>query len=243
MTTEATTAASRALRTAKLGLVMGVLAALVAAWRLGLLDILAEPARLRTWIVDQGAYGQLAFVLAFTLLQPFGLPGTVFLLVAPLLWPWHEAYALCMVGTMAASVVGFSFARFVARDFVERRVPARLRGYEEALARRAFVTVVMLRFVLWMPPALHAFFGVSRVSFATHFWGSLVGYALPLLGMAYFGEDLFTWLAEVPAAVWLGLGALLVAGAVVAIVVMMRRRASSQTRHPRSGAPSESAPP
>lgn len=214
-------------RGAKLALVTATTAMLITAWRLGAFEILAEPERLRTWIVDRGAWGQLVFVLAYTLLQPFGVPGTVFLLVAPLLWPWPEAYALTMIGTMTASVVGFSFARFVARDFVERRIPARFRAYEDALERRAFVTVVTLRFILWMPPALHAFFGVSRVSFATHFWGSLVGYALPLLAMAYFGERLFAWLSEIPLYAWAIAGAVLVAIALVALALWLRRRASN----------------
>ena len=216
-------------RGAKLALVTATAAMLITAWRLGAFEVLAEPERLRTWIVDRGAWGQLVFVLAYTLLQPFGVPGTVFLLVAPLLWPWPEAYALTMIGTMTASVVGFSFARFVARDFVERRIPARFRAYEDALERRAFATVVTLRFVLWMPPALHAFFGVSRVSFATHFWGSLVGYALPLLAMAYFGERLFAWLSEIPAFAWAIAGAVLVAIALVALALWLRRRASKST--------------
>ena len=214
-------------RAARLALVVVTAAMLLAAWRLGALDIATEPERLRTWILERGAWGQLVFVLAYTLFQPFGVPGTVFVLVAPLLWPWPEAYALTMIGTMTASVVGFSFARFVARDFVSRRIPARFRAYEEALERRAFVTVVTLRFVLWMPPALHAFFGVSRVSFGTHFWGSLVGYALPLLAMAYFGERLFEWLSEIPAFVWAIAGAVLVVLAIVATFVWMRRRARS----------------
>jgi hypothetical protein len=39
---------------------------------------------------------------------------------------------------MAASIVGFSFARFMARDWVSTGIPARFRKYDEALARRAF---------------------------------------------------------------------------------------------------------
>jgi uncharacterized membrane protein YdjX (TVP38/TMEM64 family) len=126
-----------------------------------------------------------------------------------------------MAGTMAASVVGFSFARFVARDFIAARIPARFRKYDEALARRAFATVVHLRFVFWMPPLLHAFFGVSRVRFWTHFWGSMLGYLVPLLLTAYFGPRVFDWLKAAPTAVWVGLGA---AAAVIALSVWAARR-------------------
>jgi uncharacterized membrane protein YdjX (TVP38/TMEM64 family) len=211
-------------RRAKIALVLAAIALLVTAERTGVLAAFGEPAALRDWLVARGGWGQLAFVVAYALLQPFGVPGTVFVLVAPLLWPWPEAFALTMTGTMAASVIGFSFARFVARDWVSARIPARFRAYEDALQARGFVTVATLRFVLWMPPMLHAFFGVSRVPFWTHFWGSLVGYAPPLLAMAYFGERVFELLASVPAIVWLVVGAVLVAVAIVVTVVVMRRR-------------------
>ncbi len=214
----------------RIGLVLLVIAGLAMAYRTGALDMLRDPAELRRFLIAQGGWGQLAFVLVFALFQPFGVPGTAFVLVAPLLWPWPEAFALTMAGTMAASVVGFSFSRFVARDWVAARVPARFHKYDEALERRAFATVVTLRFILWMPPALHAFFGVSRVPFWTHFWGSFVGYLIPLFLMAYFGERVFAWLTDMPAGAWWGIGvAAVIVVAVGAVIAWRRRRRSTQS--------------
>jgi len=193
-------------RAAKLALVVLVALGLGAAWRTGLLDLFAEPARLKQALLHLGPWGWVAFVAAYTALQPFGVPGTVFVLAAPLIWPWPVAFGLSMVGTMAASVVGFSFARFVARDWVAQRIPARLHAYDEALARHGFLTVVGLRFVLWMPQVLHTFLGLSRVGFWTHFWGSLVGYIVPLLLTSYFGAKLWDVARDAPPAVWIGLG-------------------------------------
>lgn len=173
------------------------------------------PPRLARELVELGGWGYLAFVVAYTLLQPFGVPGTVFIVAAPLIWPWPVAFALSMTGTMAASVVGFSFARFVARDWVSGVIPARFRAYDEALARRGLATVFVLRFVFWMPPLLHAFFGVSRVRFWTHFWGSLAGYVVPLLLVSYFGQRAFDAMRAAPPAVWIGAGAVFVVGALV----------------------------
>jgi uncharacterized membrane protein YdjX (TVP38/TMEM64 family) len=138
-----------------------------------------------------GGWGFVVFVVAYTVLQPFGVPGTVFIVAAPLIWPWPTAFALSMLGTMCASVVGFSFARFVARDWIAARIPERFRKYDDALATRAFRTVVVLRLIFWMPQVLHSFLGVSKVRFWTHFWGSLLGYVPPLLLVSYLGSDLF----------------------------------------------------
>ncbi|HZO12948.1 MAG TPA: VTT domain-containing protein [Polyangiaceae bacterium] len=183
---------------------LGVLVMLAVAHHLGLFHQFAEPARIKQTLLGWGGWGYLGFILAYAALQPFGLPGTVFVFAAPLIWPWPIAFALSMVGTMAASVVGFSFARFVARDWVAAKIPARFRKYDEALERRAFATVFLLRLVFWMPPPLHAFFGVSKVRFSTHFFASLAGYALPLFLVSFFGQKMFDIFMERPATAWIG---------------------------------------
>ena len=171
-----------------------VVIGIVVAWRLGVFARFKDPAELQRNLIALGAWGYLVFVLTYAALQPFGIPGTIFVMAAALVWPWPIAFALSMTGTMAASCVGFLFARFVARDWMQKRMPKRLLKYNEALERRAFATVVTLRFVLWMPPMLHAFFGVSKVRFWTHFWGSFVGYLVPLFVMCFFGQKVFGFL-------------------------------------------------
>jgi uncharacterized membrane protein YdjX (TVP38/TMEM64 family) len=169
------------------GIVALVAGGLILAWRAGIFAEVSDPGRLARTLVAMGASGYVAFIVAYTLLQPFGVPGTVFIVAAPLIWPWPVAFTLSMVGTMSASVVGFSVARFLARDWIDARIPARFRKYDDALERRGFRTVLLLRVVFWMPPVLHAFFGVSKVPFWTHFWGSFFGYIAPLLLVSYLG--------------------------------------------------------
>jgi uncharacterized membrane protein YdjX (TVP38/TMEM64 family) len=209
------------MRRAKVALVAVVATLLVAAHQFGVLEQFAEPAQLRDTLVGLGVWGYAAFVLSYTLLQPFGVPGTVFVMAAPLIWSWPVAYALSMTGTMLASIVGFSFARFVARDWVAERIPKRFQRYDQALAERGFSTVVLLRFVFWMPPMLHAFFGVSRVPFATHVWGSIVGYAIPLFLVSFFGQELFDFLYALPVAVWVAVG---VSVLLIALSIWLWRR-------------------
>jgi uncharacterized membrane protein YdjX (TVP38/TMEM64 family) len=186
-------------------LVCVVAAIMIVAWRTGLLGRFTDLARTRATLTELGAWGYVAFIGAYAALQPFGVPGTIFVGVAPLIWPWPIAFALSMAGTMAASVIGFSFARFVARDWIASRVPERFRRYDEALARRAFTTVFLLRLVFWMPQVLHTFFGVSRVTFATHFWGSALGYVIPLFLVSYFGPQIIEWMRNAPPTVWIAI--------------------------------------
>jgi uncharacterized membrane protein YdjX (TVP38/TMEM64 family) len=215
---------TRSLRNLKVVTVVLVAVGLVAAQRAGLFALFSDHAQVKRALVELGPWGYLAFVAAYAALQPFGVPGTVFVVASSLIWPWPVAFALSMTGTMAASVVGFSFARFVARDWVAKRVPARFHAYDEALAKRGFTTVFTLRFIFWMPPMLHAFFGLSKVPFWTHFWGSAVGYLVPLLVMAYFGERVFEAMRSAPPSVWAGAAIVLLAAGATAWLI--RRRAA-----------------
>lgn len=214
----------RASRAPRIVVFVLVLVLLATAYRAGIFEQLREPERAARTLVELGAWGYVAFVVAFALLQPFGIPGTVFVIAAALVWPWPIAFALSMAGTMCASVVGFAFARFVAREWVSKRIPARFRKYDDALATRAFTTVFVLRLIFWMPPLLHASFGISKVRFWTHFWGSLVGYVLPLFLLSYFGQKLFDVVRQAPPATWAALGG--VAVVLGSAIWLVRRRAA-----------------
>jgi len=200
-----------------------VLAALALAWRYGLFARLSAPKELAAALVAAGAWGWLAFVAAYAFLQPFGVPGTVFVVAAPLIWPWPIAFALSMTGTMAASVIGFSFARFVARDWVAARIPARFRKYDDAIERHAFRTTFLLRLIFWMPQVLHFFLGVSKVPFWTHFWASLFGYLAPIFLVSYIGSEIFDGAGHMRPRAWLMLGALAAASLLLAAILNRRR--------------------
>ena len=206
----------------KIGLVLSAIIVVVIAWRLGVFSAAQDPRHFANELVALGVWGYVAFVVAYATLQPFGLPGTVFVFAAPLIWPWPVAFALSMIGTMAATSVGFLFSRFVARDWLAPRIPARFRKYDEALERRAFATVFTLRFVFWMPPLLHAFFGISKVRFWTHFWASFAGYLVPLFVVSYFGERVVGWMKNASPRTWALVALSIVA---VAAIAWLRRRA------------------
>lgn len=232
-------AVARSPRVAKLAIVALALVVLAGAYRGGVFAHVAEPKVLARTLLEMGTWGYVAFVLAYTVLQPFGVPGSIFVAAAPLIWPWQTAFALSMVGTMSASVVGFSFARFVARDWVSTRIPARLRKYDASLERNALQTVVILRLILWMPQVLHSFFGVSKVPFWTHFWGSLIGYMPPLLLVSYLGGEMFDSSGRIQPGAWPIFAGLLSASLAIAAFARLyerRRRLSGAVQHARDGA-------
>lgn len=212
----------------KVAVVLVVATGMFVAWRLGAFQSLANPRSLAEWLRSIGVMGYLLFVVTYALVQPFGVPGTVFVIAAPLIWPWPLAFGLSMIGTMAASVIGFSFARYVARDWVSSRIPQRFKKYESALEKNGLQTVFILRLIFWMPQALHAFLGVSKVRFSTHFWGSLLGYIAPLLVMSWLGSEMFDAEGHIHTRAWPVMGAFVAFSLLLATVLRLRRRAQER---------------
>jgi len=207
----------------KAGAVLLVVVLLVIAQRTGILAQLSEPEQLTRALLELGPWGYLAFLAAWAFIQPFGIPGTVFLLAAALVWPWPIAFCLSMAGGMAASITGFTFARFVGRDFLSKRIPQRFRKYEDALEKRAFLTVFTLRAVFWTAPLLHAFLGVSKVRFRTHLSASFLGYLVPFFLMSFFGQKLIDMVKGAPREAWVAAGIAVVIAAATVFVIRRRR--------------------
>jgi uncharacterized membrane protein YdjX (TVP38/TMEM64 family) len=168
---------------------------LLLAYHFGALEAFGQPEHLRAVLLGLGATGMLAYLLVVTLLQPAGIPGTMFIVVASLVWPRVIAIPLSLVACTLSTVVGFSFARYVARDWVARRIPSKWRRYDERLEAHGFVTVLLLRLVFWMNPTLHAVLGLSRVRFRSHLAASFVAYVPVVIGLNLLGAgalQLFT---------------------------------------------------
>ncbi len=147
----------------------------------------------RRWVEGAGAWGGLAFVAAHALLQPLGVRSIFFLLSAPLIWSPAHAVLLNWSGAIVASTLAFAFARFVARDWAQKRAPERIRKLDERLATNGFRTVTLLRLVFYTTPALQLALGVSRVRPGPFVLGTALGVLPFTLLMTFFGAEMSTF--------------------------------------------------
>ncbi|MDB4278578.1 VTT domain-containing protein [Deltaproteobacteria bacterium] len=172
----------------KLGLLLAFLAAILCLYASGAHGVVDAEA-LQTWIGGAGAWGAVAFVAVYALLQPLGVRSVFFLLSAPLIWSPVEAVLLSWIGAVVASVIAFGFARFVARDWAQARAPTRIRKLDDRLAQDGFRVVTLLRLVFYTTPALQFALGVSRVRFRAFLSGTIVGVLPFTLLMTLFGTQ------------------------------------------------------
>jgi uncharacterized membrane protein YdjX (TVP38/TMEM64 family) len=139
-----------------------------------------------------GPQGILLFLLVFSLVQPLFVSSHLFTFTATLVWGQPLAFVLTWVGAILASMTAFGFARYVGRDFVQARLPARFRDLDARLERSAFRTILVLRALFWCAPPLGFAAGVSRVNGMTHHLASALG----CIPQVFLSSAIAYWLKE-----------------------------------------------
>ena len=161
-----------------------------------------DPATLRVWFRQAGPWGGVLFIAAYSVLQPFGVNGLVFLLSAPLIWSPTEAFFLNWAGTVGSGLFSFAGARFIARDWIQKRLPPRIRRFDDRLRTHGFRTVLLLRLIFYTTPTVQWALGVSRVAFGPFIVGSVLGVAPFTLMTTLVGVRVAAWIEEHPVATW-----------------------------------------
>jgi uncharacterized membrane protein YdjX (TVP38/TMEM64 family) len=161
-----------------------------------------DPVQLRDWVRDAGPWGGLLFVVSYSALQPFGVNGLVFLLSAPLIWNPTDAFLLNWAGTVGTGLFSFAGARFFIRDWLQARLPARVRRFDDRLQSNGFLTVLLLRLVFYTTPSVQWALGVSRVRFWPFLAATVIGVAPFTLGTTLVGIRVAKWIEEHPVSSW-----------------------------------------
>ncbi len=173
-------------------LVLAVLGCGLAAWQAGLLDE-ASPSNISERLQSWGIWGWFAVLAGWTLLQPFGVSGWLWVMAAAITWTAPYAMVITHAGSLLSAMVCFGFARYVARDWVSKRVPERFTRFEHKLQRNGFVTVAGLRVFMFSSPPLSLAMGVSSVRFRDYVLGSALGNVPQVIVGVLLGERILAW--------------------------------------------------
>jgi uncharacterized membrane protein YdjX (TVP38/TMEM64 family) len=157
-------------------------------------DLDAQALRLR--LRDAGAWGGLLFVLLFTLVQPLGLSGHLLVIGASLVWSPFLSFGISLLAATSGQTAWFFLYRYLAREWAQSRIPARLVRYERALVERPLRTVAVFRLLSFTWPLAPAILGVSRVRVGPMLAGTLLGLAPTIALDVWLGALLLRWILE-----------------------------------------------
>ena len=169
----------------------------------GSLDSVREEFRedvMRERIEGWGLFGPIGFVLVMWATQPFGVPGVVYMVPASLVWSAPVAIGLSWIGNMGASWLAFEATRRVGREWVDQRIPDRLRRFDDRLSAGGVLPIVLVRVVTGQIPAADWLLGVSSVKRRDFLLGTGLGILPAIVLIVVYGADLIEWLRERPLA-------------------------------------------
>ena len=164
----------------------------------GVFDFLHDRERIESFFNDSGLFGPVLYVLAFVAAQPLSLPGAALIIPATFVWDWWEVFAYSMLGGIIASSLGFSISRWLAQDWVRRRLPQRFIGWEKRFVDHALLSTIALRLVTGYAPAADWFLGISKVRWREFVIGTILGLIPATFLFSYYGDDTVRWVQNAP---------------------------------------------
>lgn len=187
-------------------------------------------------LTETGALGPILFVLIMWVTQPFGVPGFVYMVPAGIVWPFPLAIAVSWVGNMGSSYLGFSFARWFARDWVKARIPPRMHVFDDRLEAGGLVPVIGLRLVFGQLPPADWLLGVTKLSSTRFVIGTAVGILPGAVVAVVAGGGLLRLLLGLPNSARIAAIVVVAVGGVAALS-WRRRRQVRPSERPRTPEP------
>ena len=99
------------------------------------------------WVRARGAWGPVAFVAVYIVVDLLLIPGTILTLIAGALFGFVHGVIYAFVGAMLGSIASFLLARYALKPFVERRLRAdeRFKAIDRAAKSGGVRLVALLR--------------------------------------------------------------------------------------------------
>jgi len=190
---------------------------LLVAWKLGVIDLFRDPAAMHAVVERHPITGPIAYLLTYTVVSAFGVPGVLFLIPSALVFPRHEAFALGILGSMTSSWLAFALTRTAFRSVIEPRVPKRLRIWDAKIEENQLTTVITARLTFFLLPPVSWALALTKVRTGPFLLGTFLGMIPGVWFCIYVGGSFLHWMREQPWWVWaIGLS-------VVAVALLARR--------------------
>jgi uncharacterized membrane protein YdjX (TVP38/TMEM64 family) len=141
------------------------------------------------WVKQTGIWGPVVFIAVYTIAPALFLPGSVLTLAGGALFGPFAGALFSLMGATIGATVAFLIARYVAADWVERRVSGRLRDIKAGVEREGWRFVAFVRLVPLFPfNLLNYALGLTRLSVQTFAVTSFIAMAPGALAYAYLGD-------------------------------------------------------
>jgi uncharacterized membrane protein YdjX (TVP38/TMEM64 family) len=177
-------------RLIRIGILAGVTIAIFVALKLsGALDDF-DARRVRGHVEAAGIWGALLYVVMFSAGELIHIPGMVFVAAGIMAYGRTVGFGLALAGSLCSVVVSFVLVRAIGGKALAEIERPWMKRIMAKLDQRPILTVVVLRSVLWLAPALNYALALSSIRFRDYLIGSAIGLLVPILAASF----VFDWL-------------------------------------------------
>jgi uncharacterized membrane protein YdjX (TVP38/TMEM64 family) len=143
------------------------------------------------WVSSLGPWGPVAFGLIYVLAAVLFIPGSLLTLGAGVVFGVFKGALIVLVSATLAATVAFLVGRYLAREWVGRKLEGypRFRAIDEAVAKDGWKIVGLTRLSPVFPfNLLNYAFGITQVSLRDYFLASFIGMIPGTLMYVYIGS-------------------------------------------------------
>lgn len=143
-----------------------------------------------------GIWGPVIYIVLYVLRPLILFPAAIFSASAGVIWGL-EGLIYLLIGANLSAAAEFFFARYAAREAVQKIVKGRAEQLDKAIERRGFVTVLLIRLipnVAWDIQNLAL--GLTKVKFRDYFLATFIGILPASFALVYFGASFISVLTN-----------------------------------------------
>ncbi len=155
------------------------------------LGTLMDPAWIDVDVRGGGVAGEILFIAAGALFTGLGLPRQVIAFLGGYAFGFAAGTALALIATVIGCIAAFYYARFLGRDLVSARFPAKVRKIDDFLRDNPLSMTLLIRLLpVGSNLATNLAAGVSRVGAVPFVAGSAAGHLPQTLVFALVGSGI-----------------------------------------------------
>lgn len=159
------------------------------------------PEKFKETINGFGIWGPVIYIV-FYIVRPLILfPAAILSASAGAIWGL-KGFIYLQIAANLSAVGEFLIARYLARETIEKFLKDKIGKFDEAIEKRGFVTVLLIRLIPNLPwDVQNLGLGLTKVKFWDYFWATFIGIMPGSFALVYFGSSFISVLAN-PKNLW-----------------------------------------
>lgn len=152
-----------------------------------------SPRYIKQYISHFGIWAPLVFLILYSIKSfIIFIPAGIFMLAAGLSFGTFLGALILIVGTLLSSTVGFVFARYFGKDYVQKKLQnTKFSNLGGRIAQKGFLIILLLRLVPILPyDAINYICGLSKIRYRDFILATLIGTVPACFLYAYLGENI-----------------------------------------------------